>query len=198
MDKEEKLIKKVITVYTEIERKTGSPTYKFPQGGAAIRTVSEFLKEMRKEYGALSIDRIVDYCIFILHYYHDKDTRPISHKFGKAAIKRFRETKVGKRWHEDMWLEKSDVCRSYFYGLAADKSLHPQAKYIHLPHEENTKQRLLNQEVGYLICQASTLGWSPLSGICSQCNFTDRCMKETEVKYPELYRLRVEHGNKRD
>lgn len=192
----EGLVKKVIAVYTEIERRLVDKSFRFSQGGATSRTISNFLDELKKEYGTISIDRVVDFCICTAHFYSDKEQRPITHKFGKASIKRFKESKRGKRYYEDVWLEQAGLTRSHFYDMVSDKSAHPQAKYIYVAYEENTKKRLLNQELGYLICQTSTLGWAPLSAACNQCNFTDSCKRETELRYPELYRIRLEHGSK--
>lgn len=64
-----------------------------------------------------------------------------------------------------------------------------------MPSEEARKFRLHNQRSGFVMCQASTMGWSPQSEACRTCQFIDECKKETEIKFPELYRIRIENGN---
>jgi hypothetical protein len=97
-------------------------------------------------------------------------------------------------FYEDQWLSTAQLTRKSLYNLIADRSEHPHAKYIHAFWEERTKKRMLNKEAGYLLCRISTLGWSPVSETCGQCKFTQECMKETQRKYPELYRIRLEYG----
>ncbi len=115
----------------------------------------------------------------------------ISQVFGPKSIRRF-DTNKGRRWYEDEWLSKANLTRIDLVSMVEDKAAHPQAKFIYLPMEEPTKQRMLNQECGYIICQASTLGWSPKSESCSQCRFIAKCKNETSKKYPEIFRLRLD------
>ena len=77
--------------------------------------------------------------------------------------------------------------QSGLLDLIIDKSEHPKAKFIFVQSEEGTKLRLLNRDVGFVICQTSTLGWSPLSEACAQCNYIDKCKRETQNKYPEIF-----------
>lgn len=190
----EKLVKKILTVYTEIEKRLVNKAFKFSQGGATNRTLLKFLGQFEKEFGTISIQRLVDFCICTAHFYHDKPIGQTPQKFGQASIKRFATAKKGKFFYEDQWLEDAGLTRTFFYNLVTNKESHPQAKYIYVEYEEGTKKRMLNKMVGYAICQASTLGWAPKSPTCSQCDFVDRCKKETEAKYPELYRIRLEDG----
>ena len=190
----ENLIKQIITVYTEIQRRLVDPTFKFSQGGATIRTLSNFLDLFAKEYGTVTKERLVDFCVCTAYAYKNRSMWTVKQAFGPASIKRLKESKQGKAYYEDSWLSNAQLSREYLVNLIIDRREHPQAKYIYVHSEEHSKKRLLNQEVGYLLCQTSTLGWSPVSDACQQCNFTERCKKETQSKFPELYRIRVEYG----
>lgn len=190
----ENLIKQTITVYTEIQRRLVDPAFKFSQGGATTKTISNFLDLLAKEFGSVTKERLVDFCICTAYTYRNREKWTIKQAFGPSSIKRLKESKQGKAYYENSWLSSAQLSREYLINLIIDRREHPQAKYIHIQSEEASKKRLLNQEVGYLLCQTSTLGWSPISEACSECNFTEQCKKETQGKYPELYRIRVEYG----
>ncbi len=51
---------------------------------------------------------------------------------------------------------------------------------------------MLSTEVGYYICGASTLLWTPFSPACRACIRAALCRKRTEMIYGELYRIRME------
>lgn len=190
----EKLIKNIITVFTEIETRLVSPSFRFSQGGATIKTLSGFLQLFEKEFGSITRERLVDFCICTAYAFRNRDNWTIKQAFGPAAIKRLKDSKHGARYYEDNWLESKNLSRTYLINLIADKSEHPLAKYIFMQSEEPTKMRLLNMEVGFAVCQSSTLGWSPVSDACKMCNFSEQCKIETGKKYPELYRIREEYG----
>ena len=190
----ENQIKQTITVFTEIQRRLVNPTFKFSQGGATIRTLSNFLDLLAKEFGSVTKERLVDFCICTAYAFRERTNWTIKQAFGPAAIKRLKDKKRGTKFYEDAWLSSAQLSRQYLTNLIIDRSEHPQAKYIYVHSEEATKKRLLNQEVGYLICQSSTLGWSPVSETCKQCNFIESCKQETQRKFPELYRIRIEYG----
>lgn len=190
----EKLIKQTITVYTEIVRRLVNPTFRFSQGGATIKTISNFLDLFAQEYGTVTNERLVDFCVCTAYAYRDREQWTVKQIFGPSSLKRLRESKQGKAYYENSWLSSAQLSREYLLNLIIDKKEHPQAKYIYVQSEESTKRRLLNQGVGYLLCQTSTLGWSPLSETCKRCDFINECKKETQSKFPELYRIRVEYG----
>jgi len=77
-----------------------------------------------------------------------------------------------------------------------DKSNHPLAAFIYPEYEEITKMRMHNSEVGFYICQVSTLLWTPFSKACCSCEHQDRCKSITGKKYDELYRIRIEEYKK--
>ena len=181
-------------VFTEIQRKMVDSTFRFSQGGSTVRVIGNFLDRFEKEFGAITKERLVDFCICTAHAYKERESWTINQVFGPSSIKRLRESKRGARYYEDQWLKGGELTRESLIQLIADKSEHPLAKYIYQESEELTKKRLLNRLAGYVICQASTLGWSPLSEACGGCNYIEQCKRETDRKYPELYRIRVEYG----
>lgn len=190
----EYLVKQSMRMFTEIVNKLISPTFRMSQGGAAIRVFSTALTRLEEKTGALSRTRIVDYLVCSLYVFKDRETKwTINQVLGPKSLERFNSAK-GRVYYENRWLGKADLTRDYLLTFIADKSNHPQSQYIYLPMEEGTKSRLLNTEAGYIICQSSTLGWSPESPTCSKCQFADKCQIETSQKYPEIYRLRIEHG----
>jgi len=184
-------------IFTEIATKLINPSFKFSQGGATMRIMSTALERLEQKHGGFSRERIVDYCVSSAYWFKERgDEWKINQVFGPKSIERFNSDK-GRRYYEDRWLASANITRSHLLSFIADKSNHPQAQYIYLPMEEGTKRRLLNTRSGYLICQSSTLGWSPESECCSECQFVRECQIETQNKFPEIYRLRIENGNKK-
>lgn len=200
MEKEELLKKKIRTIYTEIERRLVDRDFTFPEGGKVNIALSKFIKEFAKLCGGeFNTDRLVDYCVFQIHKNREAkyQRRLASNVFGKTAIEKYRSmSSKAKTFVEDKWLAEANLNRAYLKSLICNRE-HPQAKYIYMPSEEATKRRNINTEVGFLICQTSTLLWSPFSPTCQQCNNADRCKRETERNYPELYRIRLEEYDKR-
>jgi hypothetical protein len=190
----EREIRQVKIVYTEIVTKLIDKTFRFSLGWKAVSTLSRFLNDLEGEYGTVTKERIVDFCVFAIYTYRESEMRTIQKVFGKKTLKRFREVSHRQTYYENRWLSGAQLTRGSLCALIADKREHPHAKYIYMESEEGTKKRLLNQESGYLICQISTLGWSPVSETCEQCVFCQECKKETGRKYPELYRIRLEYG----
>lgn len=191
----EKLTKQTATVFTAIINKLVDPTYRFPKGGATARTFASFLNRMEQEFGAITCERLVDICVTGAYTYRERNQWTLKQVFGPSTIKRVKEQKRGQLFYQDQWLESAGLTRSALVNMIKDRREHPLAKFIYIQSEEATKKRQLNLKSGYFICQISTLGWSPDSEACQQCVFTDDCKHETERKYPEIYRLRIEHGN---
>lgn len=74
-----------------------------------------------------------------------------------------------------------------------DRSQHPLAKFLYPEYEDATKRRRIGTEAGLYVCCLSTLLWTPLSPVCQECAMAGKCREMTRERYPELYRLRVEH-----
>lgn len=186
-----------MAMFTTIAVKLINPEFKFSQGGAAKRLVSNALDKLEKKTGSLSRERVVDYVVCSAYPFKDRGTEwTVNQVFGPKSIERF-DTDKGRVYYENRWLRQGGLSRGSLVMMIVDKSQHPQAKYIYMPMEERTKLRMINSEAGYAICQISTLGWSPLSDACQKCKYQSACQKETEKKYPELYRLRMENGIKK-
>lgn len=187
-------IHQVKKVFTTIAVKLLNPDFKFSKGGATTRTLASFIDLMEKEFGSLTPGRIVDFCVCAAHAFRNRPKWTINVIFGKASIKRLKENTQGTRYYEDQWLSSVSLNRQNLVALIADRSVHPYAKFIYVASEEQTKRRMLNSDVGYIICQTSTLRWSPLSKACSECNVVEKCKKELQKRIPELYRIRMEYG----
>ena len=190
----ERWIKNTTIVFSEIVTKLMNPSFRFSKGGATIKTLDKFLDLFEKEFGAITQERLVDFCICTAYAYRDRDQWTIKQIFGPSSIKRMSENKHGTEYYQDKWLATRSLSRGYLISLIIDKSKHPLAKYIYMHSEENTKMRCHNQEIGYMICQNSTLGYSPLSEACKSCDFVEECKNATRTKYQELYRIRIEYG----
>ncbi len=193
----EYLVKQTLKMFFEIASKLINPSYRLPQGGEPTRIMRTALQRLEKKYGGLSAQRGVDYVVCSAYAFKDRGASwKLNQVFGPKSMERYNSDK-GRIYYENKWLESADhLSRTSLLNLIVDRSEHPKAKYIFLPSEEGTKLRLLNREVGFAICQTSTLGWSPLSAACVECEFAKKCKQETQKKYPEIYRLRIEYGSK--
>lgn len=201
MEREERLKKTIKAIYAEIVHEAIDKTFSFPNGGLVDRRLSQFVEQFAQLCGGeLNGTRLVDYCIFQIHKNRQS---PYQHKlapnaFGTTALQKYRQmSSKQKRYAEDRWLEDNSLTRSQLYALVADKKAHPQAKYVYMAAEESTKRRFHNTNMGLAICAASTLMWSPFSAACQECGNAGRCKEETERRYPELYRIRLEEYDKR-
>ena len=150
---------------------------------------------MVAEYGDITAERIVDYCVFQIHKNRTSQyLQSLSiNSFGKTGFNKFVDmSNKSKKYSEDMWLKDSGLSRDYLRSLIEDETEHPQSKYVYMQSEEITKQRFLGSNTGFYICIQSTLLWSPFSETCNKCANVEKCKIETERRYPELYRIRTE------
>lgn len=192
----EYLIRQTLKMFYEIVTKLIHPGYRLPRGGEPTRTIRAALQRVESKYSTLSVQRIVDYVVCSAYVFKDRGSDwKFNQVFGPKSLDRFDSSKQ-RVYYENKWLESQGLSRASLLSIIVDRSEHPKAKYIFVPSEEGTKRRLLNREVGYVICQTSTLGWSPLSEVCSECIYIDKCKQETQKKYPEIYRLRLDYDSK--
>lgn len=188
--------KRISDLYSLIVKRLVCRDFVFPQGGIARRTIELFVDSFSKRYGGgYSDERLVDFCVCQAHVYRDvsflqRVWKPV-HSFGAKAILRYCECATGKRFYEDEWLAESGLDRAKLCEMIADQSSHPLQRFVYMPSEEGTKLRFQNTQAGYLLCEASTLMWSPLSAACVGCNQSVMCRASTEKRFPELYRLRL-------
>lgn len=201
MDREERLAKKIKTVYTEIMKRLVDPTFSFPEGGKINRQLFQFVQEFTQTCGGeFNTARLVDYCVFQIHKNRNAPyQRNLAPKtFGVTAFQKYLSmSSKQKKYMEDQWLSEAQLTRAYLNSLICNKEEHPQKKFIYMPSEEGTKKRCINTDIGFVICSTSTLMWSPFSPTCQMCKQADMCKKETANKYPELYRIRLEEYGER-
>lgn len=190
----EYLIRQTLKIFHAIVTKLIYPEYKLPKGGEPTRIIKTALNRLEKKFGALTPQRIADYVICSAYPFKDRGSDwKLNQVFGPKSMERYNSDK-GRVHFENKWLASGDaINRTSLALMLVDKSEHPKAKFIYVPSEEGTKLRLLNRDVGFVICQTSTLGWSPLSEACTQCSFIEKCKQETQKKYPEIFRLRIEY-----
>lgn len=154
----------------------------------------------------ISDERIVDFVTYQIYRYRDMIMMPgkrfgISWVFSLAAVDKYNKqfvikgAKTGMRYYINEWLEDADLSVDELISMIRPPQEHPMRKYIYQPSEEPTKRRWINTEMGLLLCQKATTGWSPQSSNCSRCIYTEQCIKLSKQKYPELIRLRKESQN---
>lgn len=201
MEKEERLKKQIKAVYTEITKRLVDPSFSFPEGGQTDRQLAQFILKFTQMCGGeFNTGRLVDYCVFQIHKNRNSPyQRTLAPKtFGNTALQKYLSmSSKQKKYMEDQWLSEANLTRPYLNSLICNKKEHPQSKYIYMASEESTKRRYVNMDMGLVICAASTLMWSPFSPTCQICKNADICKKETEKKYPELYRIRIEEYGQR-
>ena len=84
-------------MFTEIARKLLNPSFKFSGGGATERTLTNFIDLMEKEFGVVTAERIVDFCICAAYAFRNTNQWTVKQIFGKASIKRLKKKKHGKK-----------------------------------------------------------------------------------------------------
>lgn len=200
MENEEYLKKKIKTVYTEIMRRCVDKSFTFPEGGKVSVQLNKFIAKFTEMCGGeFNTLRLVDYCVFQIHKNREAQYQKqlATNVFGITSLKKYLQmSSKQKTYVEDNWLKSVGLTRDYLNSLICKKK-HPLMKYLYMPSEEFTKRRSLGTALGFLRCSMSTMMWSPFSESCQQCSQQGNCMKETEKRYPELYRLRMEEYGKR-
>lgn len=195
MEKEEKIVKNIIKVYTTIMKKAVDKNFAFPEGGRVKVKLSQFISKLNKEYGDVTAQRLVDYCVFQIHKNRSSKYQSslAVNSFGDTGFSKYKEmANKRKNYAEDAWLSENELSRVELQSLIEINKEHPQAKYIYMESEEPMKKRFLGTLTGFFICCEGTLLWSPFSKCCNECALSDKCKIETAKRYPEIYRLRVE------
>lgn len=200
MEKQERN-KLSIRIFSFLMEQCITSHFSFPGGHVSMQCVSTGLDRI-EAWGCtqLGYEKLIDYCICqvyaISHFEKEYLLKwKASHSFGKKAIERFQNSTPQKRYFEDRWLERYALSRNSLLWYFRDQKEHPLFKFIYPQYEERTKGRLYNKETGYLICQLSTLLYTPFSRYCRGCLYAARCIEVTKKKYPELYRIRMEAFN---
>ena len=182
-------------VFTILVKDTLWQDFKFPNGGMADRHIGNCYDVIKEATISISRERLVDFCICQVYAMRDYGSTyrkrwNVSHSFGEKAIHRYYNNNHNQRYYENRWLDSYSLSRESLIQLIADRSHHPLEKYIYPEYEDGTKRRLLSTEVGYVICGASTLMWTPFSPVCQECSNAPLCRKRTSITHPELYRIR--------
>lgn len=190
---QEEQIKQLKTVFTVLVKNLIAPSFNLSEGGATKKILARFIDYIEKEFGDVAEERLVDVCVFIAYIHRGKLYTPAS-MFSKTNLKRYADGKRGWRFYENEWLATKGLSRSDLVKKIANRKKHPLSEFIYMPSEECRKLRLHGTKAGFLMCQSSTLGWSPLSEACKTCPFTDACQIFTKESYPELFRIRLEYA----
>lgn len=192
MDALKNNIQKIKVIYETVVNRLIEPSYSVSNGYAVQKTLATFLERFSGQYGGVTDERIVDYCVFTAHRYRNSPSvRQIKQMFGPTALQQYVKSSSIDRFYENKWLSSGDLSRNKLVqSIAIKQHHHPHAKYLYMAAEEQTKLRMHNKPVGFVLCQSSTLGWSPLSNACVSCVYIKDCKTLTLQKYPEIYRLR--------
>lgn len=195
--------KQISRLFVLLVRLTVQSTFIMPGGRLAEKQIDDALDYLSKHYGEVGLERIVDYCVCqvyrISEFGADYLTKwKVSHSFGNKATTRFITRKPGQKYYEDKWLADFRLTREDLLSEIQERSTHPLFKFIYPDYEDATKRRALSSVVGYYICGASTLLWTPFSKVCRSCLKSEACKVRTQKLYPEIYRLRVAEYNRKE
>lgn len=185
-------------LFTLLVRRTLDDDFQFPGGGLARRAVDDCMLALAAGTPTPARERVVDFCVcavYALTFYGKETLRrwTPAHSFGQKARERFaRNTRTHRYW-EDRWLKEHGLARGELLHEVRDRSQHPLAKFLYPQYEDATKRRRMGTHEGLYVCSLSTLLWTPLSPVCCECAMVGACRVMTRERYPELYRLRIEH-----
>lgn len=187
-------------LFVLLVRLTVQSTFIMPGGRLAEKQIDDAIDHLTKHYGEVGLERIVDYCVYQVHRISGLGSAymprwKLSHSFGTNTAKRFIARKQGQKYYEDKWLSDFRLTRENLLQHIEDRSTHPLFRFIYPDYEDTTKRRALSSVVGYYICGASTLLWTPFSEVCQSCIKSEACKIRTQKLYPEIYRLRVAEYN---
>ena len=187
-------------LFVLLVRLTVQSTFIMPGGRLAEKQIDDAIDHLTKYYGEVGLERIVDYCVYQAHRISGFGSAymprwKLSHSFGTNSVKRFITRKSGQKYYEDKWLSDFRLTREVLLQHIEDRSTHPLFRFIYPDYEDATKRRALSSAVGYYICGASTLLWTPFSEVCQSCTKSEACKIRTQKLYPEIYRLRVAEYN---
>lgn len=206
---ETKRLMRMAKAMEAIIRRTLLPRYRLPKNRAylaKIRSVLEYYQNSCYPMG-LADERVADFLLYQI--YRLREAISLSKQwdldwiFSFKGVDKFKsqfltkEGKSGMRYYIQEWMDDNDLTMETILRFMEEPKPSPLTPLIYMPSEEPIKRRWYNTEMGFLLCLSETTGWSPRSVSCQQCNYKDKCEKETQHKYPELTRLRKEtqYGN---
>lgn len=183
--------------------------FKLPQNGISLQMTIEGVERLNKKlfpYSNMADERIVDFIVYSLYLKRNTQYRfTVSQIFSEGLMRKYQKQfvsadgKSGMNYYINEWLNEGDLSRSQLTKMIEKPKPHKMSKFIYMESEELIKKRFFNTDMGYMLCQCSTTGWSPRSQYCNKCKNVEQCIMTTEQKYPELVRLRkkdYENGTK--
>lgn len=174
--------------------------FKIPDGGQSLAVVEQGIKKINQAlypYSNMADDRIIDYLVYFLYLKREPRWRfTVNDIFSDYAISRYRQQfmsengKSGINYYINQWLDGGNLTRAALTKMIEKPKPHKMSKFIYLESEDLIKRRFFDTDMGYMLCQLSTMGWAPRSKWCQVCINASKCICATERKYPELIRLR--------
>jgi hypothetical protein len=204
---EQEKLMRVVRIFVRLINKV-DPKWKLPGGIQAVSYIDNGLVMLEREFPlGMADDRITDFIVYQVYRYLDNITGAASTHFmytwcwSENAVKKFRNQYFGDGnpridYYIDQWLKTLGINRKQITDYISGPKPNKWRKYIEMPSDELIKRRFHNTENGFILCSTKTMGWSPGSGCCKECNFVEKCLQVTERRYPELLRLRREEDGK--
>ena len=204
---EQDKVARVMTMFSRIVKRIDRK-WKFPGGDVVVNYVTAGLKRLEDSFPmGMSDQRITDYMVYQLYRYADNISGvapthfQYSWCFSENALAKYRNQYFGTGnpridYYIDQWLDGLNITRQEITDFISGPKPNKWRKYIEMPSDEAVKRRFFNTRNGLILCSSKTMGWSPGSRACHECDFVEECKKITERRYPELLRLRLEEdGN---
>lgn len=200
---------RVLSIINKVIVELIDEKFKLPQSGISLQMTIEGVERLNKKlfpYSNMADERIVDFIVYSLYLKRNTQYRfTVSQIFSEGLMRKYQKQfmsadgKSGMNYYINKWLDEGDLSRSQLTKVIEKPKPHKMSKFIYMESEELIKKRFFNTEMGYMLCQRSTTGWSPRSQYCNKCKNVEQCIVTTEQKYPELVRLRkkdYENGTK--
>lgn len=176
--------------------------YKLDEGGQTLGTIMgglQFIHRKLYPYSDMAPERITDFIVYQLYRKRQCMYRFTAiDLFSKFAVQKFHDqflgqnARPGMNYYIDQWLGDAGITRASLTKIIEGEKPNKLQRYIYMASEEVIKKRFLNTANGYFLCQQSTTGFAPRSETCCVCQYRDKCLETTRLKYPELIRLRLQ------
>ena len=201
MASQEKAVK-VAVVVVKIMKAAICPNRNYVIGENLKIQVGMGLNNLAKAFCCEEADdeRIVDYISYLIYINKTRISSGYQWSwkqlFSQSLLNKYVSStnKSGISYYVNRWLEENGLDKNELVRMIRIKGKHSMAKFVYMESEEKVKSRFLNTENGFLLCVSSTTGWSPMSNVCSKCNFKERCISVISNKYPELTRIKIKYG----
>lgn len=202
-----KVYKIICELYTEFYRQaslntnfTFTPMY-FRRGNKDHLLICRFIKFLKTDYkDQVDINFLIDFFKFQFSHYcgvrtqYGKNAIMIQWIIGPAAIKRWRERDVKRKWLVRVKLKNEVELKltHTFNQLTRERRRENQTFTKIYDYEEIDKSRHFNTEVGFQFCLYNTTLYNPKSKFCSTCNFRNECEKILQNNHPNLHKIRID------